>query len=143
MLEATYVSREGNCYFRGVGLSDDYHIAGLKRITDAVHVCGGKIGVQLQHGGRTVRPAVNGLPMLLVSCIPGRTAVEESREMTVEDIHNLVEAYRMAAVRAREAGVDAVEIHAAHGYMLAQFLSPQNISTHLLQRMKTGIQCQK
>ncbi len=124
MLEATYISREGNSYFRGVGISDDYHIPGLKRLTDAVHACGGKIGVQLQHGGRTARPAVNGQPMLLVSCIPGITAVEESREMTADDIHRLVESYRRATVRAMAAGFDAVEIHAAHGYLLAQFLSP-------------------
>ncbi len=124
MLEATYVSREGNSYYRGVGISEDRHIPGLRRLTDAVHACGGKIGVQLQHGGRTARVAANNMPMLLVSCIPGRTPVEESREMTVEDIRNVVEAYRNAAVRAKEAGFDAIEIHAAHGYLLAQFLSP-------------------
>lgn len=124
MLEATYVSREGNSYFRGVGISDDSHIPGLKRLTDAVHACGGKIGVQLQHGGRTARPATNGLPMLLVSFIPGMTAVEESREITTDDIRRLTEAYAQASVRAVKAGFDAVEIHAAHGYLLAQFLSP-------------------
>ena len=124
MVEATYVSREGNSYFRGIGISDDFHIPGLKRLTDAVHAHGGKIGIQLQHGGRTSRVATNGLPMLLVSRIPGRTAVEESREITIEDIQYIVEAYRKAAARAVAAGFDAVEIHSAHGYLLAQFLSP-------------------
>ena len=81
MLEATYVSPEGNSYFRGVGISDDFHVPGLKRLVDAVHARGGRIGVQLQHGGRTARSLSTGLPVLLVSAIPGRTPVEESREM--------------------------------------------------------------
>ena len=124
MLEATYVSPEGNSYFRGVGISDDFHVPGLKRLVDAVHARGGRIGVQLQHGGRTARSLSTGLPVLLVSAIPGRTPVEESREMAEEDIHHVVEAYRMAALRAKTAGFDAVEVHAAHGYLLCQFLSP-------------------
>ena len=79
MVEATYVERQGNSYRLGLGIDSDAMLPGLTRLTRAVHACGGKIGIQLQHGGRTANPQTNGGPVKLVSYIPGITPYEGAR----------------------------------------------------------------
>ena len=124
MVEATYVERQGNSYRLGLGIDSDAMLPGLTRLTRAVHACGGKIGIQLQHGGRTANPQTNGGPVKLVSYIPGITPYEGARVLTCDEIHALADVYAGAALRAREAGFDLIELHGAHGYLLNQFLSP-------------------
>ncbi|MCH5277650.1 MAG: FAD-dependent oxidoreductase [Desulfovibrionaceae bacterium] len=124
MIEATYVERAGNSYKLGLGCDRDEMLPGLRRLTDAIHAQGCKVGLQLQHGGRTANTATNGGPVKLVSSIPGITPYEGSRVLTENDIQDLVVAYKNAAVRAQKAGFDLVELHCAHGYLLAQFFSP-------------------
>lgn len=94
----------------------------------AVHRHGAKIFVQLQHGGREAPPAVNGgrqamAPSVELNAVVGRDVIMP-REMTVEDIDYLVGKHIQAAKNAQAAGADGVEIHAAHGYLVQQFLSP-------------------
>lgn len=124
ILEATYVSRDGNSYLRGVGASDDFMIPGLTRLVEAVHAQDGKIGIQLQHGGRTANPQTSGHPIKLVSQVPGLTPYEDSRVMDRQEISAIVLAYAHAAERALKAGFDCIELHGAHGYLIAQFMSP-------------------
>lgn len=124
IVEATYVARSGNSFDLGLGISDDFMIKGLSKLTDAVHRHDGKIAIQLQHGGRFGNPPTSGCPRLLVSMIPGLAPTENARVMDADDIEGMVEAYVQAARRAVEAGFDAVEIHGAHGYLISQFLSP-------------------
>lgn len=124
MIEATYVERQGNSYRLGLGIDSDAMLPGLTRLTRAIHACGGKAGIQLQHGGRTANPRTNGGPVKLVSYIPGITPYEEARVLTCDDIRELVDIYAGAALRARKAGFDLIELHGAHGYLLNQFLSP-------------------
>ena len=124
MIEATYVERQGDSYKFGLGADTDAMLPGLTRLTEAIHACGGKVGLQLQHGGRTANPLTNGGPIKLVSYIPGVTPYEGARVLTREDIHELVDIYRNAALRAQKAGFDLVELHGAHGYLINQFLSP-------------------
>ena len=124
MLESTSVEDTGKSYWPGLSLASDHFIKGLRRLTDAVHAHGGKAGVQLNHAGRLAQPAVSGHPRLLVSLVPGLTACEESRVMDEEDIGRVIGSFCAAAERAAEAGFDVVEIHGAHGYLLAQFMSP-------------------
>ena len=123
IVEATYMDMTGNSYARGVGASDDAMIPGLRRLADAVHEKGGRIALQLQHGGRVAVESRSNSPRLLVSFIPGLTPVEGTRVMVREDMDAMVKAYGEAAARAVKAGFDAVEIHGAHGYLIAQFLS--------------------
>ena len=123
IVEATYMDRTGNSYARGVGASDDSMIPGLRRLAAAVHEKGGRIALQLQHGGRVAVESRSNSPRLLVSFVPGLTPVEGARVMMQEDIDAMVRAYGEAAARAVKAGFDAVEIHGAHGYLIAQFLS--------------------
>ncbi len=124
MIEATYVERQGNSYRLGLGIDSDAMLPGLTRLTRAIHACGGKAGIQLQHGGRTANPQTNGGPVKLVSYIPGITPYEGARVLTCDDIHELVDMYAGAALRAQAAGFDLIELHGAHGYLLNQFLSP-------------------
>ena len=67
IVEATYVARSGNSFDLGLGISDDFMIKGLSKLTDAVHRHDGKIAIQLQHGGRFGNPPTPGCPRLLVS----------------------------------------------------------------------------
>ena len=100
MVEATYVERQGNSYRLGLGIDSDAMLPGLTRLTRAIHACGGRIGIQLQHGGRTANPQTNGGPVKLVSYIPGITPYEGARVLTCDDIRALVDVYAGAALRA-------------------------------------------
>ena len=124
IVEASYVTRSGNSFDLGLGISDDFMIKGLSKLTAAVHQYDGRIAVQLQHGGRFGNPPVSGKPRMLVSMVPGLAPSENARVMDTGDIEEIVQAYARAAGRAVEAGFDAVELHGAHGYLINQFLSP-------------------
>ncbi|HBT47713.1 MAG TPA: NADH:flavin oxidoreductase [Peptococcaceae bacterium] len=124
IVEASYVHPSGKGFPNQLGIYSDRLIPGLRRLVDAVHAHGAKIAVQLYHGGRQTRSAVTGQPIVAPSPIPDPTVGETPRELTREEIGELVEAFAAAALRAKRAGFDAVEIHGAHGYLLNQFLSP-------------------
>lgn len=112
-------------------LTDDTFIPGLKRLSDAVHAHGSRLAIQLQHSGREAFRRLNlqGIEPLGPSKIKaGEDPYFKGscREMTVEEIWATVKAYGEAARRAKKAGCDAVQIHGAHAYLLAEFLSPQS-----------------
>lgn len=122
--EATYVHPCGKGFSNELGIYKDELVPGLERLTSAVHEAGGKIAVQLYHSGRQSYEAVTGLPLIAPSAIPCPVCGGMPKEMTKEDIRQMVDAFRNAARRAKAAGFDAVEIHGAHGYLLNEFLSP-------------------
>lgn len=125
MLEAAYVERAGNSYRLGFGADTDQILPGLKRLAQSIHAAGSKVGMQLQHGGRTTNPATNGgRPVALVSRIPGVTPSEGTRLLDETEIEAIVDSYAKAALRAKTAGFDLIELHGAHGYLINQFLSP-------------------
>jgi 2,4-dienoyl-CoA reductase-like NADH-dependent reductase (Old Yellow Enzyme family) len=118
-----YVSREGQAGPRQIAIYDDRFVDGLKRMTAAAHDHGSKIVLQLAHAGiRAPSPLTKREPA--GPCPLGENEQERGRAMTVEEIGRTVEAFATAARRAKEAGFDGVQIHAAHGYLLSQFLSP-------------------
>jgi 2,4-dienoyl-CoA reductase-like NADH-dependent reductase (Old Yellow Enzyme family)/thioredoxin reductase len=107
-------------------LWSDKFIDGLKKMTDAVHKYGAKIAVQLSHTGRQTTQRIIDIPgaqPVSASPIPCPLDREIPRELSSEEVYVLIEKFGDAAVRARDAGFDAVEIHGAHGYLLAQFMS--------------------
>jgi 2,4-dienoyl-CoA reductase-like NADH-dependent reductase (Old Yellow Enzyme family) len=108
-----------------LGIHSDRMIPGLKRLTDAVHREGGKIAIQLNHAGRQTTADLIGQTPLGPSS-RGRDPVNfvKPKEMDDEQIGEAIEAFGKAAGRAAEAGADGVEIHAAHGYLINEFLSP-------------------
>lgn len=122
--EATFVHPSGKSFPHGLGIYRDESIPGLKKLTDAVHAEGAKIAVQLFHGGRQCVEAITGMRLLAPSAIACPVCGDLPGEMTAEDIAQIKEAFGDAAVRAKQAGFDAIELHGAHGYLLCEFLSP-------------------
>jgi len=119
----TYVRPEGQATPWQLGIYKDELTPGLKEMADAVHRCGGRIVLQLAHAGAfAVQSPGEELP-LAVSHYEG-LAESPRKEISAEDISELVHAFADGARRAKTAGFDGVELHAAHGYLLSQFFSP-------------------
>jgi 2,4-dienoyl-CoA reductase-like NADH-dependent reductase (Old Yellow Enzyme family) len=118
-----FVGREGQSSPRQLAVDDDRFLPGLRGMAAAVHAAGGKIAMQIVHGGAFSSPDLTGREVI------GPTAGEKDgkpagRAMTLEDIAAVTAAFTQAALRAKQAGFDAVQIHAAHGFLISQFLSP-------------------
>lgn len=122
VVEATGISPEGRLTSNDLGIWDDGHIEGLSEIVQAVHDCGAKIGIQLNHGGRKCE--AKGVVIEAPSPIPYKEGDTLPKEMTKDDIEDTVQEFMNAAVRADKAGFDLIQIHAAHGYLINEFLSP-------------------
>jgi len=130
--EATAISAQGYGWVGSPGIYSAAHAAGWQGVTDAVHRRGGKIFLQLWHLGRVSHPEfLDGATPLGPSAIrpageaftpSGRKPYVTPRAMTEQEIANTVNDYVQATQRAREAGFDGVEVHAANGYLLDQFL---------------------
>ncbi len=118
-----YVQRNGQAGPWQLGVYDDRLIPGLARMTDAVHEKGGMIVLQLAHAGMFADPRLTGKVPLAPSDIAGFTATPP-QEMAPHQIKSLIQAFGKAAKRAQTAGFDGIQLHAAHGYLLSQFLSP-------------------
>jgi len=102
---------------------EDRFIPGLRKLVDVAHGAGSKIAMQLHHTGRESLYMLSQGKAIGPSAIPSLVYKMAPREMTLEDIKEIIAAFGAAALRAREAGFDAVEVHCAHGYLLTQFLS--------------------
>lgn len=134
LTEATQISPEGKGYINTPGIHSEAQVAGWRRITDAVHAEGGRIWLQLWHVGRishvTLQPG--GQPPVAPSAVraeaqtfthEGFQDTSEPRALDTGEIPRLVADYRRAAENAKAAGFDGVEVHAANGYLLDQFLT--------------------
>ncbi|MDI6600586.1 MAG: NADPH dehydrogenase NamA [Thermoanaerobacteraceae bacterium] len=122
MQEATAVERRGRITANDLGLWDDSQIGPLKKIVDFVHSTGCKMGVQLAHAGRKCE--VKGERIVAPSALHWSDEYPVPAELTKDDIKDIVMAFGQAAARAVKAGYDTVEVHAAHGYLIHEFLSP-------------------
>ena len=131
LTEACPISRQA-CGYPGVpGIFTKAQSAGWKRVTDAVHAKGGVIFCQLWHVGRATVPSMlDGEDCLSASDIPIKGKALDGTDfgatppkpMTIEQIQDVTAEFAAAALRAREAGFDGVEIHGANGYLLDQFI---------------------
>ncbi|GAB1310867.1 NADH-dependent flavin oxidoreductase [Madurella fahalii] len=142
IIEATAVTPNGRISPEDSGLWQDSQIAPIKRIVDFIHSQGQKVGIQLAHAGRKastlgpwhVKPGVSEVATAEVGgwpdnlWAPSAIAWDEGyptpKEITRADIELLVQSFADAARRAVKAGVDTIEIHGAHGYLISEFLSP-------------------
>jgi 2,4-dienoyl-CoA reductase-like NADH-dependent reductase (Old Yellow Enzyme family) len=120
-----YVHDDGRSW--GIGAAHPEHVPSLARLAQEFHVAGGIAILQLYDGGRIARPSLVGngqlrAPSAIASLRPGALT---PREMTAEEIEHLIECFREAAGRAREAGFDGVELHGANHYLMHQFFSPR------------------
>lgn len=123
---ATYVKENGHGLPGQIGISSDDHIPGLKDLVDEIHDHDAKVALQIYHAGRQTTPAAIGgeTPMAPSAIEPDPLFNTSPREMNEDDIQETINAFGTAALRSKEAGFDAIQLHAAHGYLLAQFLSP-------------------
>jgi 2,4-dienoyl-CoA reductase-like NADH-dependent reductase (Old Yellow Enzyme family) len=138
--EATAVSPEGRISPHDLGIWKDEHIEGLRRIVKFVRAQGSEIGIQLAHagrkasvrepwnGGQLVKESEGGWPIVGSSAIRFDEHYGLPRELSTDGIRLVVEDFKAAARRAMLAGFKVIEIHAAHGYLVHQFLSP--LSNH-------------
>lgn len=124
VVEHTAVHPLGLTGARMLAIYDDDMIPGLARLAQAVHEAGGRIAVQLQHGGRQANEQVIGRKPLSPSAVPSGRDRRVPEKMTVDDIREAIAAFAAGARRAQQAGMDGVEVHMAHGYLGCSFLSP-------------------
>lgn len=131
--EAAQISQQGQGYQDTPGIYNDRQVAGWRQVTDAVHQRGGHIFLQLWHvgrvshrqlqpgGGQPVAPSA--IPAEALTFVNGEfVSASEPRALALKEIAGIVDDYRRATARALEAGFDGVEIHAANGYLIDQFL---------------------
>jgi 2,4-dienoyl-CoA reductase-like NADH-dependent reductase (Old Yellow Enzyme family) len=140
IVEATGVVPEGRISSSDLGLWSDAHVAPLARIVRFVKEQGAAVGIQLAHagrkastsapweGGRALSAADGGWEPVAPSAIPFADGFAVPRALSDGELGRLVDGFGAAAHRARAAGFDVIELHAAHGYLLHQFLSP--LSNH-------------
>ena len=136
ILEASGVTPEGRISPGDLGIWKDEHIPALARIVRFLHSQGARAGIQLAHAGRKasmsppfenehlLSAAEGGWATVAPSAVPFSPTYSVPTALDADGIRATVEAFQDAAVRAVKAGFDFVEIHAAHGYLLHQFLSP-------------------
>ncbi|MFC2994235.1 alkene reductase [Acinetobacter sichuanensis] len=130
--EATVISEQANGYLNTPGLFTDAQVEGWKLTTQAVHDKGGLIVAQLWHVGRVSHPDLLGgeTPVSAsavqqagqVSLLRPKRDYVAPRPLEIAEIKSIVEQYKQAAIRAKDAGFDGVELHAANGYLIDQFL---------------------
>lgn len=118
-----YVAKKGQAGPWQLGIYKDDLISGLREMTGRVHDKGGRIVAQISHAGFFANPKLIGETPAGPSAVSGFTK-KPRQEMSVQDIREAVEAFGLGAARIKKAGFDGIQIHAAHGYMLSQFLSP-------------------
>ena len=130
--EGTQPSANGQAYPATPGLHTDEQVAGWRRVADAVHAEGGRIVAQLMHAGRISHPVTIGTQPIAPSAVAaagevftaqGLKALPVPRALDTAELPGLVAEFVDAAVRAVEAGLDGVEVHAGFGYLLHQFLA--------------------
>ena len=136
IMEATAVAPEGRISPQDHGIWKDAHIEKLRQITAFCQAQGSHAGIQLAHAGRKasmsapwlgekmVPPGEGGWPTVAPSAIPFAPHYSQPAALSLEGIQRIVADFRAAAVRSLAAGFDVIEIHAAHGYLLHEFLSP-------------------
>ncbi|MCB1957621.1 MAG: alkene reductase, partial [Rhodocyclaceae bacterium] len=131
--EATMVSEGASAFWMEPGIHSGAQVAGWRQVTDAVHAAGGRIVLQLWHGGRACHPLLNGgraavAPSALAirndstHTPEGKQAYTVPRPLHDTEIPGIVQAFASGAANALRAGFDGVEVHGANGYLIDQFL---------------------
>jgi NADPH2 dehydrogenase len=124
IVEATNVSHNGRIFKRQLNIADENNQSGFIDLVDEVHKKGSKAALQLVHAGGAAPKELVGRPLAPSAVVIPELYETVPDEMGPKEIDDVVEDFIKAAVRAYEAGFDAVEVHGAHGYLLNQFLSP-------------------
>ena len=118
IIEHSYVSLDGKLGERQLGIYDGKLAKGLRKLANSVHSIGTPVVIQINHAGSRTTMEVTGMQPVAPS------PSENTRELKINEIEALVDAFALAAERAMKAGFDGVEVHGAHGFLLNQFFSP-------------------
>ncbi|MFC2058232.1 hypothetical protein ACFLTS_01115 [Chloroflexota bacterium] len=143
IIEATYVDHpRGRGYRNQLSIADDKHIPELKALAKDIQKCGAKAAIQIQHSGPATKMSLTGSQPVAPSAIPVR-GWDTPRELSTAEVEDIVREFGNGALRARKAGFDGVEIHAAHYYLLARFLSPPAINApiNMGAAWRAGLEC--
>ena len=124
-IEATVVHKGAKGGPRKPCLYDDSTIESFRKVIDGCHAEGAKVSIQLQNAGPEGNAKNAGAPITAATSIPSVCGRDIPKQLTTEEVYELIKGYGEAARRAMEAGADAVEIHMAHGYLVSTFLSPR------------------
>ena len=122
-IESTVVYKEAKGGPRKPCLFSDDTVDSFRRVADACHAYGAKVSIQLQHAGPEGNSALTGYPLKAASAMPAAVGREIPVAMPTEEVYRLIECYGDAARRAQQAGIDMVEVHCAHGYLVSTFIS--------------------
>ncbi|MEG6510361.1 NADH:flavin oxidoreductase [Desulforamulus ruminis] len=124
IIEHSFIKAEGKASINQLSIAEDGMVEGLKTLAKVIHSNGSKAMMQLNHAGSAALKEVIGSTPLAPSAVANPRRGDRPRELTRQEIAEIIEAFQNAARRSKEAGFDGVEIHSAHGYLLNQFLSP-------------------
>jgi NADPH2 dehydrogenase len=124
IIEHSYITREGKANNNQLSVADAGVIPGLRKLADVIHGNGSKAAMQINHAGSAALKEITGTTPLAPSAIANPRRGDMPREISQTELDDIVNAFKNASRRVKEAGFDAVEIHSAHGYLLNQFLSP-------------------
>ena len=124
IVEMSYPHPTGKGFPCMLGVYNDAFIPGLNELAEAIKSYGACAALQIGHAGRQTRSEISGHQILAPSAIPLKGTVEVPKEMSMEEIQEIIHAFGTGALRAKRAGFDAVELHGTHGYLLNEFLSP-------------------
>ncbi len=107
-----------------IAVDRDECIPGLKRLASSIQKAGAKAALQIHHAGSLAKSLITGKQPISCSAVPSRVTGETPLELSLPEIGDLVEKFAQAVRRARDAGMDGVDLHFSHGYLVTQFLSP-------------------
>jgi 2,4-dienoyl-CoA reductase-like NADH-dependent reductase (Old Yellow Enzyme family)/thioredoxin reductase len=126
IVEVTTIQKHSKAVPNELTIHDDKYIPGFKKLVDVIHKYGCPAMLQLHHAGRQSHSSFLGDTPVSSSSIPCPKYKDTPRELSTQEVYEVINAYIAAAKRAQQAGFDGVELHAAHGYILHQFMSPRS-----------------
>lgn len=118
-----YVSRDGKSDAM-LGIDSDQLIPNYRELVNQVHQNGARIAMQINHCGRQTTKEMTGSQPIAPSTVKEKVFLVKPREMTEDDIERIIEVFAQSARRVKEIGFDALQLHAAHGFLINQFLCP-------------------
>lgn len=134
--EGTWPVSEGRTWIGQPGIETEAHIDGWKKVTDAVHAAGGKIIMQIMHGGRIGHSTISGTGRVVAPspiAAPGEIRTPEGKQpypvpeaLSTQEIQETIQQFVQAAENAIAAGMDGIQIHGANGYLIHQFTAPSS-----------------
>lgn len=124
IIEHSFITEQGKANPGQISVAEDRFVDDLKKLADIIHENGSKAIIQINHAGSSSDKEVTGYDVVGPSVIAHPNLGHIPKELTKDEIKKIVNQFKDAAIRVKEAGFDGVEIHSAHGYLLNQFLSP-------------------